>query len=192
MKMFTLTLKKLSYAALTAALTAGGAFAGSEAGHFTVTSPSFAQNKPLPEKHYWNQMGCTGGNISPALKWSGFPADTKSFAITVHDDDLPTGSGFWHWVAYNIPANVTSLEEGATDGKLPAGTVEGNTDLGKPGWFGACPPVGRKHHYTYTVYALKVDKLDVPKEATAGYVGYVIWGNTLAKGTLTGTAGPRK
>ncbi|MDB5049089.1 MAG: phosphatidylethanolamine-binding protein [Fibrobacteres bacterium] len=190
--MFTHSIKKISCAAFVTALAIGIASAEPEVARFKVTSPSFAQNKPIPEKHYWNQMGCTGGNVSPALSWSGFPSDTKSFAIMVHDDDVPTGSGFWHWVAYNIPANVTSLAEGATDGKLPAGTVEGNTDLGKPGWFGSCPPVGRKHHYTYTVFALKTEKLDVPKEATAAYVGFVIWGNTLAKGTLTGTAGPRK
>ncbi len=178
--------------ALALALSAGSASAKPAGSKFTLTSPSFTQNGPIPEKHYWNQMGCTGGNVSPELHWSGAPEGTKSFAITVHDDDVPTGSGFWHWVAYDIPVGVTSLEEGATDGKLPSGTVEGNTDLGKPGWFGSCPPVGRKHHYTYTVYAVKTEKLDAPKGATAAYVGFVLWQSTLAKTTLTGTAGPRK
>jgi Raf kinase inhibitor-like YbhB/YbcL family protein len=167
--------------------------AAPSAGSFKLTSPAFGQNQPIPEKVYWNQMGCTGENVSPELKWSGFPAGTKSFAITVHDEDVPTGSGFWHWVAYDIPVGVTSLAEGAaSEAKLPAGAVEGNTDLGKPGWFGPCPPAGRKHRYLYTVYALKTEKLDVPKGATAAYIGFVLWQNTLAKATLTGTAGPRK
>ena len=160
---------------------------------FVVSSSSFAPNGPWAEKHYWNQFGCTGGNVSPALQWSGAPEGTKSFAITLYDPDAPTGSGFWHWVAYNWPVNVTSMAEGdASSGKLPAGVIEGNTDVGKPGWLGPCPPPGRLHHYTYTVYALKVDKLDVPPGATAAMVGFFLWMNTLAKATVMGTAGPRK
>ncbi|MBI3898735.1 MAG: YbhB/YbcL family Raf kinase inhibitor-like protein [Gammaproteobacteria bacterium] len=159
--------------------------------HFTVSSPTIAADGALPQKQYWNNFGCSGGNVSPALTWRGVPKDTKSFAITFYDHDAPTGSGFWHWVAYNIPATVTNLEEGAASmGKLPAGAVEGNTDLGKPGWFGPCPPPGRKHHYTYTVYALNTDKLDLPG-ATAAFVGFNLWQHTLATATLTATAGPR-
>ncbi|HVB58615.1 MAG TPA: YbhB/YbcL family Raf kinase inhibitor-like protein [Candidatus Acidoferrales bacterium] len=160
---------------------------------FVVSSPSISSNGPIPEKHYWNDFGCTGGNISPGLKWSGAPKETKSFAITVYDSDAPTGSGFWHWVAYNFPANVTSLEEGAASlGNLPAGVVEGNTDLGKPGWFGPCPPPGRVHHYHFTVHALKTEKLELPSNATAAFVGFMLWQNTIAKAMLTGTGGPRK
>ena len=160
---------------------------------FVVSSSSFEPDGPWAMKHYWNQFGCTGGNVSPALKWSGAPEGTKSFAITLYDPDAPTGSGFWHWVAYNWPANVTSMEEGdATSGKLPAGVVEGNTDAGKPGWIGPCPPPGRLHHYTYTVHALKVEKLDVPPGSTAALVGFFLWMNSLGKATVTGTAGPRK
>jgi Raf kinase inhibitor-like YbhB/YbcL family protein len=160
---------------------------------FVVSSSSFEPDGPWAIKHYWNQFGCTGGNVSPALKWSGAPEGTKSFAITLYDPDAPTGSGFWHWVAYNWPANVTSMEEGdASSGKLPAGVVEGNTDVGKPGWIGPCPPPGRLHHYTYTVHALKVEKLDVPPGATAAMVGFFLWMNSLGKATVTGTAGPRK
>ena len=160
---------------------------------FMVSSPSISPNGAIPEKHYWNQFGCTGGNISPGLKWSGAPEGTKSYAITVYDSDAPTGSGFWHWVAYNFPASVTNLEEGAaSSAKLPAGVVEGNTDLGKPGWFGPCPPPGRLHHYTFTIHALKTDRLEVPAGAAAAMTGFILWQNTLAKATLTGTAGPRK
>ena len=160
---------------------------------FVVSSTSFAPGGPWAEKHYWNQFGCTGGNVSPALKWSGAPEGTKSFAVTLYDPDAPTGSGFWHWVAYNWPANVASMEEGdASSAKFPAGVVEGNTDVGKPGWLGPCPPPGRVHHYIYTVYALKTEKLDVPPGATAAMTGFFLWMNTLAKATVTGTAGPRK
>ncbi len=160
---------------------------------FTVTSPSISPNGPIPEKHYANSFGCNGANISPGLKWSGAPEGAKSFAITVHDADAPTGSGFWHWVAYNFPPGVTSLEEGAaSSGKLPSGVTEGNTDLGKPGWFGPCPPPGRLHHYTFTIHALKTERLEVPPGATAAMTGFFLWQNTIAKASLTGTGGPRK
>jgi Raf kinase inhibitor-like YbhB/YbcL family protein len=176
--------------ALALSLVASSAFAGK----FQLKSPTIAPGGAIPEQHYANQFGCNGGNISPELSWSGAPPETKSFAITFYDRDAPTGSGFWHWVAYNIPTSVTHLEQGATAGRLPEGIVEGNTDLGKPGWFGSCPPPGRQHHYIYTVYALKTAKLDVPTTATAAYVGFALWMNTIAKATLTATAktGPHK
>lgn len=160
---------------------------------FAVTSPTFAPDGPIPEKCYWNQFGCSGGNVSPGLQWTGVPEGTKSFAITVYDPDAPTGSGFWHWVAYNIPTSVNSIAEGAaSSGKLPAGVLEGNTDVGKPGWIGPCPPPGRVHHYHFTVFALKTEKLEVPPGATAAIVGFFLWQNTIAKTEVVGTAGPRK
>lgn len=160
---------------------------------FQLTSANLKQNQAQTQLHYWNQFGCTGGNVSPELTWKNAPKGTKSFAITFYDHDAPTGSGFWHWVAYNIPSNITHLDQGAaSERKLPEGTVEGNTDLGKPGWFGSCPPIGRKHRYTYTVYALKTDTLEVPSSSPAAYVGFFLWQNTIAKATLTVTAGPRK
>ena len=122
-------------------------------------------------------MGCTGESKSPALEWKNPPAGTKSFALMVHDPDAPTGcAGFWHWIVYNIPADATSLPEGAGDATgsgLPKGAVQGNTDMGKPGYVGPCPPPGpTKHHYNFMLYPLKVDKLDVPPGATAAYVGF--------------------
>jgi Raf kinase inhibitor-like YbhB/YbcL family protein len=163
------------------------------AGVFEVTSPTIKAGGPIPLKHYWNNFGCTGGNVSPALSWHGAPEGTKSYAITIYDHDAPTGSGFWHWVAYDIPAAQKDLEEGSISaGKLPAGTVEGNTDLGKPGWFGPCPPDGKSHRLTFTVYALKTATLEVPAGATAAFTGFNILQNTLAKAELTATAAPQK
>ena len=112
--------------------------------------------------------------------------------MTVYDPDAPTGSGWWHWVMYDIPANVTSLAEGAgapNGHAAPAGSVQGNTDFGSPGYGGPCPPPGKPHRYVFTVYALKVPKIDVPANATAAMVGFNLNANVLAKGTLTARFG---
>lgn len=138
-------------------------------------------------------MDCTGNNLSPALQWQGAPTATKSYAVTVYDPDAPTGSGWWHWVVYNIPGNVTRLAAGAGDPArniLPSGASQGNTDFGAPGYGGPCPPKGDKpHHYIFTVYALNTDRLDLPAGATAAYVGFNIHAHQLAKATLTALYG---
>ena len=133
---------------------------------FTVVSNSFKDGDYLPKDFILSAdfgFGCAGGNKSPHLKWSDAPAGTKSFAITCFDPDAPTGSGFWHWLVVNIPANVSELAEGAgsAGGKLPAGALQTRTDFGAPGYGGLCPPEGdHPHRYLFTVYAVKVDKLD--------------------------------
>jgi Raf kinase inhibitor-like YbhB/YbcL family protein len=147
----------------------------------------------IANAHVFNGMDCTGNNLSPALQWQGAPAGTKSYAVTVYDPDAPTGSGWWHWVVYNIPGNVTRLAAGAGDpGKnlLPAGASQGNTDFGAPGYGGPCPPKGDKpHRYIFSVYALNTDRLDLPAGATAAYVGFNIHAHQLAKATLTALYG---
>jgi Raf kinase inhibitor-like YbhB/YbcL family protein len=167
--------------------------AATAAAQFTITSTDVQQGKMMSTAQVFNGMGCTGQNLSPAVAWSGAPAGTKSFAVTIYDPDAPTGSGWWHWVVYNIPATTMSLRTGAGDtskGLLPAGTMQWNTDFGTPGYGGACPPTGDKpHHYFITVYALNVDKIDVPVGATAAYVGFNLHGHMLAKATLTGLYG---
>jgi Raf kinase inhibitor-like YbhB/YbcL family protein len=164
-----------------------------QAAGLTLTSPTIKPGSTLTEAQVYQGFGCTGKNLSPALKWSGAPAGTKSFAVTVYDPDAPTGSGWWHWVVYNIPATTTELPEGAgaADGKaLPAGAVQGRTDFGAPGFGGACPPGGdRPHRYIFTVYALKTDKLDVPADATAALVGFMINANLLGKASFTAKYG---
>src|SRR5499427_4451609 len=154
------------------------------AASFKLESPTIKPGATLTEAQVFNSFGCSGKNLSPALQWSGAPAGTKSFALTMYDPDAPTGSGWWHWVVYNIPASATSLAAGAGDPKkslLPAGAVQGNTDFGVPGYGGPCPPPKDKaHHYHIRLFALDTDKLDVPANATAAYVGFNIGAHTLA------------
>ena len=155
---------------------------------FTLSSPTIKPGSTLTQAQVFNGFGCSGKNISPELKWSGAPAGTKSFAVTVYDPDAPTGSGWWHWVVINLPADSTGLVEGAgsAPGKLPAGAVQGRTDFGAAGFGGACPPPGDKpHRYIFTVFALKTDKLDVPADATAALIGFMLNANKLATATFT-------
>jgi Raf kinase inhibitor-like YbhB/YbcL family protein len=175
-------------ALMTLAATAHNAHANS----FELQSNAIKQGAGIAPEHYANAFGCTGGNVMPDLSWTNAPAGTKSFAVTFYDKDAQTGSGCWHWVAYDIPVSTTSLPGGATGGTLPGGIVEGNTDMSKPGFIGPCPPPGRKHDYVYTVHALKVDKLPVDKGASSALIGVFLYQNTLAKATLRVTAGPRK
>jgi Raf kinase inhibitor-like YbhB/YbcL family protein len=175
-----------TFAALTSA-------AAQRPAKFTVTSPDLKPGQKMGSAQVFNGMGCTGSNTSPALEWHGAPANTKSYAITLYDPDAPTGSGWWHWVVYNIPASVTKLAAGAGDPKknaLPPGAAQGNTDFGSPGYGGPCPPAGDKpHHYHLTVFALDTDKLDIPPTATAAYVGFNLHGHTIAKAELTSVYG---
>jgi Raf kinase inhibitor-like YbhB/YbcL family protein len=166
--------------------------AQSSAAKLTVTSTNISPGGKIAEAQVYNGFGCKGGNISPELSWSGAPPGTKSFAILMHDPDAPTGSGWWHWVVYNIPATVSSLPAGAGDPKkslLPAGALQGRTDFGDPGYGGPCPPPGKPHRYYVRVYALKVEKLEVPADATAAFVGFSVRMHALATAELMGTYG---
>jgi hypothetical protein len=133
-------------------------------------------------------FGCTGKNISPSLKWINAPKDTKSFAFTVYDPDAPTGSGWWHWVIFNISSGINELKADAGNlqkGLAPKGSVQSVTDFGMPGFGGACPPEGDKpHRYIFTVYALKVEKLDLDEKALPALVGFFLNQHTIAKASL--------
>jgi len=159
--------------------------------HFVLTSPDIKPNARIKDEQVFNGFGCTGKNVSPALEWKNPPKGTRSFALLVHDPDAPTGgSGWWHWLVVNIPADVTKLLAGAgsADGSaLPKGAQQINTDFGAPGWGGPCPPAGDKpHRYNFTIYALKVDKLDLPQGATAALAGFMVNANSLGSARLTG------
>jgi len=164
------------------------AAATTQAANFSLHSPDI-QGKAIGEKYILNDFGCHGENVSPALNWTNPPAGTKSLAVMVHDPDAPTGgSGWWHWVVINLPADTRSLPQGAGDpaaNALPS-AVQVRTDTGKPGWAGPCPPIGDKpHRYVFTVYALKVDKLDIPAEATAALAGFMVNANAIGKASFT-------
>jgi len=158
---------------------------------FVLRSSNFGDQQVLPLEQVHHAMGAGGKNISPELHWEGAPAGTKSFALTLYDPDAPTGSGWWHWVVYDIPANATSLPAGAgtPDGKsLPSGSKQGRTDFGTKGYGGAAPPPGHGvHRYVFTLYALNVDKLDVPDDASAAMVGFMIHFAKVGEAKLTGT-----
>ena len=168
----------------------------SYAAGFKLSSPELKPNKLMPKSFEFNGFGCSGENKSPALVWSGVPKGTKSFALTVYDPDAPTGSGWWHWVVIDIPANVHELHANAgalNSTTLPAGAVQVRTDFGVAAWGGPCPPKGDKpHHYIFTLYALKTDKLEIPADATAALTGYMIHGNMLAKTSFTAKYGRAK
>jgi Raf kinase inhibitor-like YbhB/YbcL family protein len=168
----------------------------SEQGKFTLVSPDIPKKGQLKEAQVFSGFGCSGQNRSPALAWKNVPPETKSFALMVHDPDAPTGSGWWHWVVYNIPAKVSSLptDAGKADGSLlPQGALQSNTDFGSQGYGGPCPPVGDKpHRYVFTIFALKVDKLQLPPNASGAMVGFVVRQNAIGKASLTGYYGRAK
>ena len=157
------------------------------AGTFTLKSADVKPGAMLTDQQVFNGFGCSGANVSPELSWENAPAGTKSFAVTVYDPDAPTGSGWWHWVVYDIPATAKELPQGAGSGKaaLPEGAKQGRTDFGAPGFGGACPPPGKPHRYVFTVYALKVPGLDVPADASPAMIGFMTKANALGSATFT-------
>src|SRR5574342_267061 len=181
-------------AALVAALAVAGA---AHAQKFSLSSPDIKPGGKIAEEQVFNGFGCSGKNVSPALKWSNAPKGTKSFALLVHDPDAPTGgAGWWHWVVVNIPAETTELKKGAgaaAGAGLPAGAAQVSTDFGGPGWGGPCPPAGDKpHRYVFSLHALKVPKVDVPANATASLAGFMVNAESIGKATLTGRYGRKK
>jgi hypothetical protein len=160
--------------------------------HFALSSPDIANGGKISEAQVFNAFGCSGHNVSPALSWRNAPAGTKSFALLVHDPDAPTGSGWWHWVVYNIPASTLSLPADAGDPKknlMPGAAVQGRTDFGTSGYGGPCPPPGKPHHYHFRLYALKVPKLDLPPDATAAFIGFNVKANSLGETEILGLYG---
>jgi Raf kinase inhibitor-like YbhB/YbcL family protein len=161
---------------------------------FSLRSPDIKPGSTIASEFVFNSFGCSGKNISPALGWSGAPQNTKSFALIVHDPDAQTGvGGFTHWIVYNIPANTSSLAQGAgtADGKrLPTGATQSATSFGTSGWGGPCPPAGEKpHRYVFTLYALSAEKLELPASTSQAFVGFNIVGNTIAKTNFTALYG---
>ncbi|HEX8928050.1 MAG TPA: YbhB/YbcL family Raf kinase inhibitor-like protein [Actinomycetota bacterium] len=159
---------------------------------FTVTSRDIEDGGTLPTPQLSGIFGAGGTDTSPHLAWSGFPEGTRSFAVTCYDPDAPTGSGFWHWAVYGIPADVTELPTGAgsQDGAgLPAGAVQLRHDGGVRQFLGAAPPEGHgPHRYYFVVHALDTDQLEmVDENSSPALLGFVMSGHTLARGTVLAT-----
>ncbi|MCB0494855.1 MAG: YbhB/YbcL family Raf kinase inhibitor-like protein [Cyclobacteriaceae bacterium] len=153
---------------------------------FTLTSTDLQGQ--LTTKQVFSGFGCTGDNISPQLAWINAPEGTKSYAITLYDPDAPTGSGWWHWVMFNIPNSTSELKANAGNlesGLAPSGSVQSITSFGQQGFGGACPPEGDKPHaYIFTVYALDIEKIDLQPNAPPAMVGYFLNAHALAKASI--------
>ncbi|MFN7495547.1 MAG: YbhB/YbcL family Raf kinase inhibitor-like protein [Cyclobacteriaceae bacterium] len=153
---------------------------------FTLTSKDLGGEATKTQE--FNGFGCSGENQSPQLAWTNAPEGTKSFAITMYDPDAPTGSGFWHWLVFDIPSSTHELVTNAGIVKLnlaPAGSIQSITDFGMKGFGGPCPPPGHGiHQYIITVYALKTDKLGLNDTNNPATVGFYLWSQTLAQASI--------
>ncbi|ACA16193.1 PEBP family protein [Methylobacterium sp. 4-46] len=154
---------------------------------FKLTSSDISDGTFMSAAQEFQGFGCTGGNRSPHLSWSGAPAKTEAFAVFAYDPDAPTGSGWWHWQLVNIPKEVTSLAAGIGEtgkGLTPAGSISVTNDYGIAGFGGACPPRGHGvHRYQFTVYALS-KKLDLPAGASGALTGYMVRAHALGSSTI--------
>jgi Raf kinase inhibitor-like YbhB/YbcL family protein len=166
------------------------------AGEFTLASTQMQAGGTMAMTQVYDSFGCTGKNISPELHWSGVPEGTKSLALTVYDPDAPTGSGWWHWLIFNIDPQTTGLPANAGDVKAqlaPAGSMQGRTDFGSTGYGGPCPPAGDKpHRYIFTLFALDVPRLELDENASAAMVGFNLNAHAIAKSQMTVLFGREK
>lgn len=156
---------------------------------FTLTSESVQDGQPLSNAQVSGIMGAGGEDVSPQLSWSGFPDETRSFAVTVYDPDAPTLSGFWHWAVANLPADVTELPAGAGDGdNLPGGAQTLLNDAGMRRYIGAAPPPGHGvHRYYIAVHAVDVEKLELDEAASPAYLGFNLFQHAIARAVIHGT-----
>lgn len=155
---------------------------------FTLESTDLADGERLAPAQYGTAAG--GTDTSPQLSWHGFPASTRSFALTCFDPDAPTASGYWHWAVFNIPASVTHLARGAgAPGSvaLPESAITLPNDARLRQFVGCGAPEGTGvHRYIFAVHALDVERLDIPAEAGAVALGFNAHFHTIARAFLTG------
>ncbi len=156
----------------------------------SISSPDFKDGEMIKEANVYKGFGCNGKNISPQIIINDIPKDAKSLALTVYDPDAPTGSGWWHWIVYNIPSTTKTIFSGdkkiAPWASFGKDAVFGRNDYGTNDYGGPCPPIGHgNHHYVLTIYALNVEKLTLPKDASAALIGYNLNANTVEKASIT-------
>ncbi|WP_024440466.1 MULTISPECIES: YbhB/YbcL family Raf kinase inhibitor-like protein [unclassified Mycobacterium] len=156
---------------------------------FTLTSTSLTDGQSLGKAQVSGIMGAGGEDASPQLSWSGFPEETRSFAVTCYDPDAPTASGFWHWAVANLPATCTELPEGAGDGSLlPGDALTLVNDAGMRRYVGAAPPAGHgTHRYYVAVHAVDVEKLELAEDASPAYLGFNLFMHAIARAVIVGT-----
>lgn len=159
---------------------------GSSANAIELTSKDIKEGHHMSNTFEFSGWGCTGKNLSPQLAWNDLPKGTKSLALTVYDPDAPTGSGFWHWLVTDLPADLTELKRGADVAKL--GAKQYRNDYGNHAFGGACPPAGDgMHRYQFTLWAMPVTDLGLGKDTPAAVVGFQLNAKALAKKTITAT-----
>ncbi len=156
---------------------------------FSLSSTDISDGQPLKMAQVSGIMGAGGEDVSPQLTWSGFPEETRSFAVTVYDPDAPTASGFWHWAVANLPATVSELPSGVGDGSLLPGDASTLcNDAGMRRYIGAAPPSGHGvHRYFVAVHALSVEKLDLSEDASPAYLGFNLFMHAIARAVIHGT-----
>ena len=159
---------------------------GAHAQTFAVQSTSILDGH-FQQRQFANVFGCSGKNLSPQLSWSGAPQGTKSFVVTCYDPDAPTGSGWWHWIVANLPADTRVLPQGSGSDlvALPEGAIQTRTDFGKAGYGGAAPPKGETHRYIFTVHALDVERIEVDEGASGAMVGFNVHFHSLGSASIT-------
>ena len=152
-------------------------------GSFTLTSADVQDGQPADDRYAGGH-----GNLSPQLSWSGFPAETQSFAVTCFDPDAPIPSGFWHWAVAGLPADVTDLAQNASADGLPTGAFQLRNDAGQAAYTGPMPPAGdRAHRYYFVVHALDVPALEVDDTVTPAYLSFNLVFHTLARAIIVPT-----
>ncbi|MEW5250474.1 YbhB/YbcL family Raf kinase inhibitor-like protein [Microbulbifer sp. 2201CG32-9] len=172
-----------SKSALLVMLISGSALADA----LTLKSTEIAHGEFMPKAQEFKGFGCSGGNLSPQLSWSGAPEGTEAFALLAYDPDAPSGSGWWHWQLVNIPKDVNALPGGAGDAgqkRLPESSMQMRNDYGVKGFGGACPPEGDgAHRYQFTIHALS-KRLELSEDASAALTGYMVKAHSLASSTI--------